>query len=78
MLSSGKGERSQKPSSGLEEWRGTKRKGWELRGPKAGLQAGPKGSAVAGGRELVGAQGRRGKATVALQVVYLDQTVTAT
>lgn len=59
----------------MEEWRGTKRKGWRLRGPIAGLQAGPKGPAVVGGRKL-GAW--RGKATVALQVVCLDQTVTAT
>lgn len=68
MQSSAKGEKSLKPSSGMEEWRGTKRKGWGLRGPKAGLQAGPKGPAVVGGREL-GSQGRRGEATVALQVV---------
>lgn len=71
------GERSQKPSSGLEEWSRAKSKGWGLRGPKAGLQAGPKGPAVVGGREL-GAQGRRGKAAVALQVFCLDQKVTAT
>lgn len=61
----------------MEEWRGAKRKGWGPRAPKAGLQAGPKGPAGVGGREL-GSQVRRGKATVALQVVCLDQTVTAT
>lgn len=65
MRSSAKGERSQKPSSGMEGRREAKRKGWALGWPKAGHQAGPKGPAVEGGREL-GARGRRGKAHVDL------------